>query len=176
MTSNTIVQTTLVLLKPDAVRRGLVGEILARLEKTGLAIVGLKLHQADQELAGRHYTWEDIGARHGESVRNNLISFLTSGPVVAVAVAGDRAVDVVRKLCGPTEPLQAPPGTIRGDYCHHSFGLSAEAGQSIRNVIHASANLQDAERELALWFRQEELAVISRNDQEEHLFKKPGAW
>ncbi len=170
MTSETTLQITLVLFKPDAIRRGLSGEILTRLEKIGLKIRALKLVHATPELAGQHYSYEDIAVRHGEAVRNQLITFITSGPVLALALEGDQAIEIVRKLCGPTEPLKAPPGTIRGDYCHQSFALSTIAGQSIRNVIHASANPEDAARELALWFDPSEYCSYKRNDEEEHLF------
>lgn len=165
-------QTTLVLLKPDAVRRGLIGTILSRLERAGLAILALKMLVPERGLAEQHYLYEDIAARHGETVWRNLVTFLCSGPVVAVAVAGDRAVEVVRKLCGPTEPLQAPPGTIRGDFCHHGIGLSKAAGQALRNVIHASASVEEATRELGVWFAQAEICPLSRNDAEEHFFAR----
>jgi len=161
-------ERTLGIIKPDAVRRGIVGEILGRVERVGLKITALKMIQPDDALAQAHYTWEDIGARHGEAVWKRLHAFLCSGPVVAFVAEGPSAVAVLRKLSGATEPLQAAPGTIRGDYCHQNFALSTEAQQSIRNVIHASADPEDGERECRLWFKEEETVSYKRNDEEEH--------
>ncbi len=164
-------QTTLVLFKPDAIRRGLIGRILTRIEDAGLNIRGMKLVRATEDQARAHYLWEDIGKRHGETVWKNLIDFLLSGPVLALAVHGNGAVEVMRKLCGPTEPLTAPPGTIRGDFSHHGYALSRDANQSIRNVIHASATPEEAERELAVWFDPTELYDYRRCDHEEHFLE-----
>jgi len=161
-------ETTLCLIKPDGVRRGLVGEILQRFERMGLKIVAMRLMTADAELAGRHYTYEDIAVRHGEDVRNALIQFITSGPVVAFAVEGVSAVANVRKLCGATEPLKAAPGTIRGDYAHHTFESTKPNGEAVRNLIHASADPADAVRELGLWFTPADYSVYRTNDQNEH--------
>lgn len=161
-------ETTFCLIKPDGVRRGLIGEILRRFERLGLKITALKFLQPSADLAGRHYTYEDIAVRHGEAVRNALISFITSGPVVAFAVEGVSAVENVRKLCGATEPLKAAPGTIRGDYAHHTFAATKPLNESVRNLIHASADLADAQRELALWFATQDYATYRRNDQNEH--------
>lgn len=161
-------ERTLCLIKPDGVRRSLVGEILSRFERKGLKIVALKLVQANRELAERHYTYEDIAVRHGEAVREALIRFLTSGPVAAFVVEGVAAVENVRTLCGATEPLKSPPGTIRGDFAHHTFALTAQAGEAVRNLIHASANAEDAAREIPLWFTPGEICVFRRSDQNEH--------
>jgi nucleoside-diphosphate kinase len=161
-------ETTFCLIKPDGVRRGLVGEILQRFERMGLKITAMRMLTPDAGLAGRHYTYEDIAVRHGEGVRNSLITFITSGPVVAFAVEGVSAVENVRKLCGATEPLRAVPGTIRGDYAHHTFAASTPLGESVRNLIHASANPDDAARELGLWFSAADYVSYRRNDQNEH--------
>jgi len=161
-------ETTFCLIKPDGVRRGLVGEILHRFERMGLKITAMRLLTPDAGLAGRHYTYEDIAVRHGEAVRNALIAFITSGPVVVFAVEGISAVENVRKLCGATEPLKSAPGTIRGDYAHHTFAATKPLGESVRNLIHASADATDAARELGLWFRPEDYVVYRRNDQNEH--------
>jgi len=161
-------ETTFCLIKPDGVRRGLVGEILQRFERMGMKISAMRLLTPDADLAGRHYTYEDIAVRHGEAVRNALIAFVTSGPVVAFAVEGVSAVENVRKLCGTTEPLKAAPGTIRGDYAHHSFASTNASGEAVRNLIHASADLNDAARELGLWFRPADYVVYRVNDQNEH--------
>lgn len=162
-----MLETTLVLLKPDAVRRGLVGEILTRIERVGLKITGLKMLTPTLDQAGRHYTYEDIAVRHGEAVRNALMEFLTSGPIVALAVEGVAAVENMRRLTGSTEPLKSAPGTIRGDYSHHSFAYVKPTGKSIRNLIHASATLEEAKTELQVWFTDKELNTYRRNDQEE---------
>ena len=136
-------ETTLCLIKPDGVRRGLVGEILSRFERMGLKITAMKLMIADAGLAGRHYTYEDIAVRHGEAVRNSLIQFITSGPVVAAVLEGPRAVAAFRQLAGGTDPVEkATPGTIRGD-----FGLETQF-----NLVHGSDSTDSAEREIALWF------------------------
>ncbi|MGD9675982.1 MAG: nucleoside-diphosphate kinase [Candidatus Bipolaricaulia bacterium] len=135
-------QRTLVLCKPDAVQRGLVGRILSRFEEKGLKIAGLKMLQVDKDLAGRHY------AEHLEKpFYPELLAFITASPVVAVAVEGDNAVEVVRNLMGVTNPQKAGSGTIRGD-----FGLNLTM-----NLVHGSDSLASAQRELALFFEPEEL-------------------
>jgi nucleoside-diphosphate kinase len=130
-------QTTLVLVKPDGVRRGLVGEIVGRLERKGLRLVAGRFFTIDEELAARHY------AEHTEKpFFGDLVSFITSGPVMALAAEGLEAVSVVRTLMGPTNPIDAPPGTIRGD-------LAIELTQ---NLIHGSDSPESAKRELGLFF------------------------
>ena len=134
------VERTLVLVKPDAVRRGLCGEIIARLERRGLALRGAKLVQVDEELAGAHY------AEHrGKDFFAGLVSFITSSPTLALVVEGESAVTVVRTTMGATDPAKAAPGTIRGD-----LGLSMP-----NNLVHGSDSLESAKRELALWFADE---------------------
>jgi len=140
-------QRTLVLVKPDGVQRGLVGPILTRLEARGLKIVGLKLVQVSEDLAARHY------AEHlGKPFYTGLLGYITSGPVIAACVEGTSAVQMVRNAVGATNPLNAAPGTIRGD-------LALDIG---RNLIHASDAPETAERELALWFESSELASYAR--------------
>ncbi len=135
------VERTLVLVKPDAVRRGLSGEIIARLERRGLVLRGAKLVQVDEELAGAHY------AEHrGKDFFAGLVSFITSGPTLALVVEGESAVTVVRATMGATDPVKAAPGTIRGD-----LGLSMPD-----NLVHGSDSLESAARELALWFSDNE--------------------
>ena len=162
-----MLERTLVLIKPDGVRRGIIGQVLTRFENAGLKIIGLKLVHATREFAGRHYTVEDISARHGEPVRQQLLDFITEGPVVAMVLEGASCVDVVRKLVGSTEPKSAPPGTIRGDFCHHGYDHVKEAGKCVRNVIHASATPEQAQTEVALWFTEAELFAYGRNDEAE---------
>ncbi|MBU0596239.1 nucleoside-diphosphate kinase [Candidatus Bipolaricaulota bacterium] len=135
-------QRTLVLCKPDAVQRGLVGRIIARFEDKGLKIAGLKMIRVDDALAAKHY------AEHVEkSFYPELRGFVTSSPVVAMAVEGKNAVEVVRALMGVTNPQIAAPGTIRGD-----FGLNLT-----KNLVHGSDSLASAEREVALFFSEDEL-------------------
>lgn len=141
-------ETTLVLLKPDAVQRGLVGEVTARLERTGLKIVGMKLMQVSPELAERHY-----GEHVGKPFFEPLVSFITSGPIVAMALGGPNAVAVVRKTMGATNPAESPAGTVRGD-----FGIDIG-----RNLVHGSDSADSAERELALFFDDGELLSYSRS-------------
>ena len=135
-------ERTFVMIKPDAVQRLLVGEIIKRLESKGLKLVALKMMQASPELAARHY------AEHqGKGFYDGLIAFITSGPAVAMVWEGDQAVAVVRKLVGETNPQNAAPGSIRGD-------LAMFTGN---NVVHASDSTESASREIGLFFRSEEI-------------------
>lgn len=149
-------ERSLILLKPDALDRGLVGEILQRFERVGLKIAGLKMLQPQQEHAEKHYT-EDLAVRRGEHVRKMMIEMLTSGPVVAICLEGIEAVELVRKMVGTTEPKSAAPGTIRGDYSHVSFKHADSKGIGIMNLIHASGSPEEAEQEIAVWFSKDEL-------------------
>ena len=153
-----LMQKTLVLLKPDALDRGLVGEIIHRFERLGVKIVGLKMVVASEDLAKKHYT-EDLAKRRGEKVREIMVSMLTSGPVIALALEGVDAVEVVRKIVGETEPKKAAPGTIRGDFTHVSFEHANQQNVGVFNLIHASANGEDAESELQVWFSESELVA-----------------
>jgi len=135
-------QRTLVLCKPDAVQRGLVGQVIARLERKGLKLAGLKMLFVDEDLASRHY------AEHLEKpFYPELLDFITASPVIAMAVEGENAVEVVRNLMGVTNPQNAASGTIRGD-----FGLNLTM-----NLVHGSDSLASAERELKLFFEPDEL-------------------
>jgi len=149
-------QRTLVLLKPDSINRGLVGDILHRFERVGAKMVGLKMLVSDKDTAARHYT-EDLAKRRGEKIRNMMIEMITSGPVIAIAFEGVEVVDIVRKLVGVTEPKVAAPGTIRGDFSHVSFGYADAKGIAVMNLIHASSSPEEAELEIAVWFKPEEL-------------------
>lgn len=160
-----MLQQTLVLIKPDGVQRGLIGEIIKRFEQRGLKIVGIKLTHANESFAKRHYT-EDIAKRRGENVRNNLLKFITSGPVIAIIVEGVDAIANVRKIVGDTESKSALPGTIRGDFSHVSYSHADEKGDAIRNIVHASANKEDAEKEIPLWFSIDEIYSYKRSDDE----------
>ena len=149
-------QRTFVMIKPDGVERGLVGECLSRFERCGLKIIGMKMLWVDNAFAQCHYT-EDIAKRRGEKVHKNLLKFITEGPVVAMALEGVDAIAVVRKMAGDTEPAKALPGTIRGDYAHISILHADERNKAIPNIIHASSDEQDAATELTLWFTDKEL-------------------
>jgi nucleoside-diphosphate kinase len=140
-------ERTLVLVKPDGMQRGLAGEIIHRLERRGLRIVGLKLMQVDRALAERHY-----GEHVGKPFYEGLVAYITACPIVAAVFEGTDAVETVRNTMGKTNPRDAAPGTIRGD-----FGL--EIG---RNLIHGSDSLASAEREVALFFGANELLNVSR--------------
>ena len=141
-------ERTLVLVKPDGVQRLLAGRIIARFEERGLKIVGLKLVQVDRDLAERHY------AIHREKpFFGSLVEFITSSPLVAMALEGPNAIAVVRTMVGATRPHEAAPGTIRGD-------LALETAQ---NLIHASDGAETATAELALWFRADELLEYERD-------------
>ncbi len=149
-------ERSLVLLKPDAVDRGLIGEILSRFERTGLKIAGLKLVWPKKEHAAKHYT-EDLAVRRGQHVRDLMIEMLTSGPIVAIALEGVEAVEIVRKMVGTTEPKSAAPGTIRGDYAHVSFKHADSKQMGVYNLIHASGSPEEALSEISVWFTPEEL-------------------
>lgn len=141
-------ETTLVLLKPDAVQRGLVGTITARLESTGLKVVGMKLMHVSNNLAERHYA-EHVGKPFFEG----LVSFITSGPIVAMALEGDGAISIVRKTMGATDPADSAPGSIRGDF-------ATDIG---RNLVHGSDSSESAARELALFFDDSEILDYARS-------------
>ena len=151
-----ILQRTLVLLKPDAINRGIVGEILQRFERVGAKMIGLKLLVSPKDTAMAHYT-EDLAKRRGQKVREMMIEMITSGPIIAIVFEGIEIVDVVRKIVGATEPKAALPGTIRGDYAHVSFQYADAKGIGIFNLIHASSSPEEAEVEIAVWFKSEEL-------------------
>jgi nucleoside-diphosphate kinase len=141
-------ERTLVLIKPDAMQRGLASEILGRLERRGLRLVGLKLLQVDRALAERHY-----GEHVGKPFYEGLVGYITSFPIIAACFEGTRAVEAVRNAMGKTNPVEAAPGTIRGD-----FGL--EIG---RNLVHGSDSPESAQREIALFFEPTELVNVTRD-------------
>lgn len=141
-------QRTLVLAKPDAVQRGLIGEILARFERKGLKVVGLRLLSVPRGMAERHYA-----VHAGKHFYAGLVEFITSGPVAAIALEGPDAIATVRRMVGKTMPNEAEPGTIRGD-----LGISG-----LRNLIHASDAPETAEAELELWFAADALTDYARD-------------
>ncbi len=141
-------ERTLVLMKPDAMQRGLPGEILSRLERRGLRIAALRLFQMDEAMARRHYREHE-----GKPFYEELISHITACPIIAAVMEGSDAVEVVRRTIGATNPAEAEPGTIRGD-------LALETG---RNLIHGSDSPESAKREIALFFREDELHSYARD-------------
>jgi nucleoside-diphosphate kinase len=141
-------ERTLVLIKPDGVQRQLVGRILARYEERGLKIVGLKLVRVDLGLAERHYA-----AHREKPFFRGLVDFITSAPLVAVALDGPKAIAVVRAINGATRPHEAAPGTIRGDF----------ALETAQNIVHASDSPETAGDELGLWFNPDELLSYDRD-------------
>lgn len=149
-------ERSLILLKPDALERGIIGEIITRFERVGAKIVGLKLLVSEKDTARLHYT-DDLAKRRGEKVRDLMVAMLMSGPIVAVVVEGVEIAEVVRKMVGATEPKSALPGTIRGDYAHVSFKHADEKGIGVFNLIHASGNAAEAVEEIKVWFKPEEL-------------------
>ena len=162
-------ERSLVIVKPDGVRRSLTGEVLKRIEATGIKLVALKMVRIDRAFAEKHYTHEDIGVRHGEEIREQLLRYITEGPVVAGVFEGIGCVSVIRKLCGSTEPAKSAPGTIRGDFCHHSYAFCNDIKESVRNVVHSSASVEEARTEVALWFQPGEIFNYRRSDQQEQL-------
>jgi len=173
-------ERTLVLLKPDVVQRGLMGEIITRFERKGLKIVAMKFVQATEEQAVQHYFWSDeektkTGNRTieiyknkgielektaielAEDVQKRLVRFMLAGPVLAMVIEGAHAIEHVRKLVGHGSPLQADVGTIRADYTIDSYLLADEANRAARNLVHASSSIDEAERELKVWFEESEI-------------------
>ncbi|ELD8081731.1 nucleoside-diphosphate kinase [Staphylococcus pseudintermedius] len=143
-------EKSFVMIKPDAVQRKLIGEIVQRIEQKGLKLVGAKLMTVPQSLAETHY-----GEHKGKPFYDSLISFITSAPVFAMVVEGENAVAVARQIIGSTNPSEATPGSIRGD-----LGLTVG-----RNVIHGSDSVESAEREIGLWFKDEEISSYHTPDE-----------
>jgi nucleoside-diphosphate kinase len=153
-----MIERTLVIYKPDAIQRGIVGEIMTRFEKAGLKMVGAKMMQPDEAHYHAHY--EGIGqmiSRRGQKAFDLTLGMMQLGPVFATVLEGVEAVALVRKMVGTTEPKSAAPGTIRGDYSHISFAHADEAQVGVGNLIHASGDPEEAAKEIAHWFSNEEL-------------------
>lgn len=174
-------EQTLVLIKPDGVQRGLIGTIITRFEQVGLKLVAMKMVHPEQEDVDKHYAlteewmqavyskakakYEAEGKEfpfadhkaYGGEIKRGLVDFLRSAPVVALVLEGEMAVSLVRKIVGATEPASSPSGTIRGDFSHDTYALSNAQGRPLRNLIHASGNVQEAQNEIAIWFTDIEL-------------------
>lgn len=179
-------ERTLIILKPDAVQRGLVGEIINRFERAGLKMVAAKMVKPSQEIADKHYpkdrrdfiegmahktlaNYKEQGSdaksefgtndpyELGLKIQKWLVDFLTSGPIIAMVLEGPHAIELVRKICGNTLPIKANPGTIRGDLSFDSSILANVGKRSIRNLVHASGDAKEADLEIKLWFTEDEL-------------------
>jgi len=171
-------ERTLIVLKPDTVKRGIAGEILTRFEKAGLKIVGLKMMVPSEELVTKHYPdalipivgrktkndWDAYGLDYSETVEEigQMIvtatrDFMRSSPVIAAVIEGGHAVEVIRKMVGSTGPKDSAPGTIRGDYAHLSLGRASLQKKGAANIIHASGTVEEAKSEIAMWFDESEL-------------------
>jgi nucleoside-diphosphate kinase len=151
-------EKTLIIFKPDAVQRGLVGEILMRFERVGLKIVGAKMLQPDYDHFYHHY--EKIGhmvSRRGQKTFDVTLEMMNAGPVIAFILEGVEVVSLVRKMVGATEPKVALPGTIRGDYAHISFMNADKKNIGVPNLIHASGDIEEAKAEIAHWFSEDEI-------------------
>ncbi len=144
-------ERTFVMLKPGSIQRGLIGSIISRFENRGLKIIAMKMMTVSKELAEQHY------AEHkGKPFYEDLVSYITSGPVVAMVLEGGKVISVVRSMMGKTDPLESPPGSIRGDY-----GLSLG-----KNIVHGSDSPASAKREIDLFFTQEEFLNYKRCDED----------
>lgn len=151
-------ERTLIILKPDAIQRGLAGEILSRFERVGLKIIGAKMVRPDKDHYFHHY--EKIGkmiSRRGQLVFDVTLDMMNSGPVIAIVLEGIEAVSLVRKMVGNTEPKSALPGTVRGDYAHMSYAHGDKNKIGIPNLIHASGDSEEAKQEIAHWFKENEI-------------------
>jgi len=174
-------ERTLVLIKPDAVQRGLIGEILTRFEKKGLKMTAMKMVWPTEEQAAQHYYWSEeekmlTGNRtleiykekglemtrtpieQAEYIQKKLVKFLAVGPVLAMVIESAHAIEHVRKVVGHGSPLKADVGTIRADYTIDSYILADEADRAARNLVHASSSVEEAEREIKVWFTENEIS------------------
>ena len=176
-------ERTLVIIKPDGIQRSLIGEIIRRYERTGLKLLALKMATPSEKMAIKHYYevggdgWlEEVGRKartayekkgltspyktnmdNGRAVMESNAKYLSSGPVIAMVWQGNSAVGLVRKITGGTEPLTSDVGTIRGDLTLDSYALADLDQRSVRNLIHASGTAEEAEKEIKIWFKKEEL-------------------
>jgi nucleoside-diphosphate kinase len=151
-------EQSLIIFKPDAVQRGVVGEILSRFERVGLKIVGMKMINPGNDHYFHHY--ETIGkmvSRRGQKTFDATLAMMSEGPVIACVLEGVEAASLIRKMVGATEPKAALPGTVRGDYSHISFSHADNQNLAVANIIHASGDAEEAKAEIAHWFSASEL-------------------
>ena len=193
-------ERTLIVLKPDGLQRGIAGEIITRFERVGLKLVGAKMMRPDRDLADKHYpkdrmsfiegmgkktleNYEEQGKnphddfghadpkKIGLLVREWLVDYITSDPVLALVFEGPHAVELARKIVGHTLPFKAQPGTIRGDYSFDSSALANDSKRPIRNLVHASGDVDEAKFEIPLWFTDEELFGTYDAVHQKHMLK-----
>lgn len=151
-------EQTLVVLKPDTIQRGIVGEIISRFERAGLKIIAMKMVAPDEEHFHKHYEGiSGLISRWGEDIYHVTLSAMTEAPVIAFVLEGVEAVSHVRKMVGTTDPKDSAPGTIRGDYTHVSRAYTNPQGATLPNILHASGDPHEAALEIKLWFTDEEL-------------------
>ncbi len=174
-------EKTLVIIKPDGIQRNLVGDIISRYERVGLKIVAMRMMHATEDLIKNHYTldpgwFKSVGEKGikglidkgltpsnmdpdimAHAVLNRLIKYMTSGPIIAIVLQGAHAVKIVRKITGGTEPLTSDVGTIRGDYVLDSYSMSNDDDRAVRNLVHASGSVKEADDEIKHWFKDEEI-------------------
>ncbi len=187
-------ERTLVLMKPDGVKRGLIGEVLSRIERRGLKVIAMKMTQVGREHLENHFPKSDewverLGQKTmktfteynidpvaaqgtadtkelGKMVKESLFAYMQSGPIVAFVVEGMHAIDMVRKVAGNTLPVFAEMGTVRGDYSVDSPAIANVEGRAIHNIMHASENKEEADNEINLWFTKEELHDYKRAEED----------
>jgi nucleoside-diphosphate kinase len=183
-------ERTLVIFKPDVLARGLTGEILARFERIGLKVVALKMVQADPKIAAEHYKKDDEWLvrkgkqimqtlnikdgepkRYGQTILDTLSKDIQLYPIVAIVLEGHKAVSLVKKMVGPTNPEEAMPGTIRGDYSQDTYLLANMMERPVINIIHCTDDPKEADREIALWFKKNEIVDWVKPD-ENLVFKR----
>jgi len=159
-------EQTLVVLKPDTVQRGISGEIITRFERAGLKIVGMKMVAPDEKHFHDHYEGiSKLISRWGEEIYRITLSHMTEGPVIAFVLEGVEAVAHVRKMVGATDPKDSLPGTIRGDYTHVTRAYTNERGGTLPNILHASGDVEEAKKEIALWFDESDLYGYTTDSQ-----------
>ncbi len=180
MSKKNIQEKSLVIIKPDGVQRSLIGEIIKRFERTGLKFIAMKMVIPQEEQCWTHYNkdekWfqekgeriindrkkmnmaiEKTSLEYGKDIIRQLVDFMTSGPVVVFILEGNKAVGIVKKIVGETEPLTSDVGTIRGDLTIDSYDLAGAGERAVRNLIHCSDSPQEAEREIKIWFNEKEI-------------------
>ncbi|MAG78427.1 nucleoside-diphosphate kinase [archaeon] len=187
-----MIEKTLVIIKPDAIQRGIVGEITQRFEKVGLKLAAMKMLFATKEQLEEHYYKDDEWLmekgkgiiknknypkdydpkKAGKEIVDALVDDMRLSPVIALILEGHNAINVVRKIAGPTNIEQALPGTIRGDYSHDTYGLANVSDRPIITIIHASGDKPDAEKEIKIWFPNNEIFDYEKMDAAWHYRKK----
>ena len=151
-------ERTLIILKPDTLQRGLVGEVISRFERAGLKIIAMKMVAPDELHFHKHYEGiSNLISRWGEDIYNVTLSQMTETPVIVFVLEGIESVSYVRKLVGTTDPKDSAPGTIRGDYTHVTRSYTNPIGATLPNILHASGNPEEAAKEIALWFEDSDI-------------------